>query len=150
MKALLLPLAAAAALLASCAPSNPQARIEQAPHLFENLSAEHRRAVTEGRIERGMSPDDVYLAWGRPASEYVGEESGQRTLRWDYAGSRPVYTTDTFATFGYGRYPYGRLGRYGYYGYPTYGTGTSVTYVPYRKATVWFRNDRVTKWERRR
>ncbi|MEP4077047.1 hypothetical protein [Haloferula sp.] len=130
------------ALIGACAPTTPATRIEQNPGKFWKLSDEDQALIRQGQIRRGMSPDAVYYAWGKPAREFSGADESSSTMRWDYTGSTPVYSTG-FAG-GY-RGGYGRYGRY----YPRYGYGYSqqVTYVPYRKSTVWFRNNRVTKWE---
>jgi hypothetical protein len=131
--------------LVSCVPSTPEARIAAQPALFDQLPDRQQELVRQGRIDKGMGTDAVYLAWGRPAREYEGSENGVATLRWDYAGTTPVYTNQFH---GYGGYRYGRYGRYGYpYGY---GIGHEVTYLPYRRASVIFRNGRVTSWERTR
>ncbi len=136
----ILALAGCAALLASCAPVTPDARINANPTLYSKLSEKEKSLVREGRIANGMSPDAVYLAWGRPSREYEGHERGKATLRWDYTGTMPVYTT------GWSGY-YGSYWRRPYYGYAL---GPEVTYVPYRRASVWFENRRVTSWERAR
>jgi hypothetical protein len=143
MKFLAAPLLALA--FASCAPSTPEARIAAQPALFDKLPDRQQELVKQGRIDKGMGTDAVYLAWGRPAREYEGSEGDVATLRWDYAGSTPVYSNQVY---GYGGYRYGRYGRYGYpYGY---GIGQEITYVPYRRASVLFHNGRVASWERSR
>ncbi len=145
MKTAFLSLAVLPLLLVSCAPTTPEARIAAQPALFDKLPAKQQELVRQGRIDKGMGTDAVYLAWGRPAREYEGNDGGVPTLRWDYAGTTPVYTNEIY---GYGGYRYGRYGRYGYpYGY---GIGQEVTYVPYRRASVLFRNGRVSSWERKR
>lgn len=135
--------------LVSCVPSTPQARIDKEPGKFAALSEKQRNLVQQGQISRGMPQDAVYLAWGRPAGVFQGSKDGKSTERWDYAGSRPVYTTGFYGAYGYG---YGRYGGRGRYGYPGLGfaMGPEVAYVPYRIASVWFVNDRVDSWERAR
>lgn len=133
---------------ASCALSTPEARIAAQPVLFDKLPDRHQELVRQGRIDKGMNTDAVYLAWGRPAREFEGSEGGAATLRWDYAGTTPVYTNQIYGYGGYGGYRYGRHGRYGYpYGY---GIGQEIAYVPYRRASVLFHNGRVASWERSR
>ena len=137
-------LAAAFALLAvACAPSTPASRIESNPTLYAALSDKHKSLVQQGRIVEGMAPSAVFLAWGRASRDYVGSENNTPTRIWEYTGKQPVYSTRYYGGYGYGGY--GRYGRSRYYGY---GVSPAVTYVPYRKATVWFRNDRVTRYER--
>lgn len=131
--------AAAALVLGACTTPSPQTRIADNPQLFAALSPAHKELVSQGRIDRGMSPEAVFLAWGRASSVYEGSRGNTPILRWDYAGSRPVETMSVFGGYGYGRF-----GRYGF------GGGPEVAFVPYRAATVWFENQRVTSWERLR
>lgn len=91
-----------------------------------------------------MSPEAVLLAWGSPANKSEGFRNGRDTERWEYAGTRPVYTTHFGGGYGrgfYGPYRYSGVGM---------GLGPDVTYVPYRRASVWFVNGRVDEWERLR
>ncbi|MCW1885242.1 hypothetical protein OKA04_10925 [Luteolibacter flavescens] len=145
-----LVLAAALSVLvfASCVPSTPAARIAAQPGMYDRLPAKHQELVSRGELAKGMSTDAVYLAWGRASREYEGSENGASTLRWDYAGSTPVYSNSFYSGWGYGM-GYGRYGRYGY-PYSTYGLGQEITYVPYRRASVLFSNGRVKSWERSR
>ena len=69
------------ALFVSCAPSTPETRIAANPAKYESLSAKHRDLVRQGRIDTGMSPDAVSLAWGSPDRRYDGGEDGARTSR---------------------------------------------------------------------
>ena len=150
MKSMLLPAALSATILASCAPSTPAARIAAQPAMFNALPAKQKEQVRQGHIDKGMGTDAVYLAWGKASREYDGYEGSTRTLRWDYNGSTPAYSSGYFGAFGWGS------GRFGpYYGYNPYhfygvGYGPEVTYVPYRRASVLFRNGRVTSWDRSR
>lgn len=146
MKAMLIALAAGLSLV-SCVPSTPQARIDRNPGKFSALSQKNQTLVQQGQIARGMPPDAVFLAWGGPAGVFQGSKHGKSTERWDYAGTRPVYTTGFYGSYGYGRY--GRRGRYGYSGLG-FGMGPEVAYVPYRIASVWFENNSVDAWERAR
>ena len=131
-------------LTAACVPSTPQTRIQQDPRRFEALPAKHRSLVEQGKISRGMGKDAVYLAWGRPSGVFQGSKNGRATERWDYAGTRPVYTTNFYGAYGPWYGPHGC--RRGYYGY--YGFGPEIAYVPYRLASVWFIDERVDSWER--
>ncbi len=134
----------AALLLVSCVPSTPQARIQQEPQKFAALSKNHQTLVQQGQLSRGMSRDAVYLAWGDPSRVFQGSKNGSSTERWDYAGSRPIYTTSFYGAYGF---PHGGYGHYGYSGVG-FGFGPDVTYIPYRVASVWFLNSRVDSWER--
>lgn len=137
---------AAGFFLASCVPSTPQARIQQHPEKFQALGQNHQSLVQQGQIARGMNADAVYLAWGAPAETFQGSKDGKSTERWDYAGSRPVYSTNFYGAYGYGYGPYGRRGYSGY----GLGYGPEVAYIPFRLASVWFVNSRVDSWERAR
>lgn len=132
----------AAAVISSCAPMTPQARIERNPEKFAALPKSQQELVEKGLISRGMRPDAVYLAWGGPDRTFDGSKDSRSTQRWDYAGTRPVYTTNYFGGFGYNGY-----GPYGYSGLGL-GFGPDVAYIPYRVASVWFVDDRVDAWER--
>ena len=146
MKAVLFPTALSAVIFASCAPSTPAARIAAQPAMFESLPARQKDLVRQGQIDKGMGTDAVYLAWGRASRVYEGSEGGDPTLRWDYNATSTIATNSygNFGPYGWGYgYGYGwRYGRYPYY------AGPDVTYVPYRKATVLFRNGRVDSWEK--
>lgn len=133
--------------LAACVPSTPEGRIAAYPEMFQGLDGRHQQLVREGRIERGMPPPAVFLAWGRPAREYAGADERSSTLRWDYHGSQPVTTTHLGFSYGRSRY----RGPYGHFG-PAYdyAFAPQVTYVPYLRAAVWFRDEQVTRWEQSR
>lgn len=132
-------------LVSSCVPSTPQTRIQQHPELFAALAPKDQQLVQQGTLAKGMSPDAVLLAWGPPAQRVEGFQAGKVSECWNYAGAYPVYSQSFYGGYSYG---YGRYGRHHYpYGA---GFGPEVTYVPYRKATVWFVDHRVDAWERTR
>jgi hypothetical protein len=133
-------------IVASCAPSTPATRIANNPEQFDNLTNREQEIVRQGGIAKGLSKDAVLLSWGEPARRYEGSQGGKSTERWDYSGSRPVYSTNFYGGYGYGRYgPYGGYGRYSGVGL---GLGPEVTYIPYRTATVWFVGHNVDSWEK--
>lgn len=137
----------AALVFPSCAPSTPQARIEREPEKFAALGQRDQSLVQQGKLARGMSPDAVTLAWGVPDQRFEGSKNSKHSERWDYAASRPVYSTPYFGGFGYG---YGGSGPYGRGSYSGFALGPEVAYVPYRFASVWFVSGRVDSWERSR
>jgi len=139
--------AATATLFAACAPSTPQSRVEANRAAYAGLTERQQSLVSQGQIEEGMPPQAVYIAWGKPSRDYVGQDGGEATRVWEYSGSQPVYSTNYYGGYGYRSGGYGRYRRSSYYGY---GVSPQVTYVPYRKATVWFIDDQVRKWERAR
>ena len=128
--------------ISSCAPSTPAARIAANPAAYDALPAKQQQQVSEGQIARGMSPEAVLLAWGRPSRQIEQMRAEGPVERWDYTGSRPVYVNNFYGGFGYGRY--GRCGRYSGIGM---GWGPEVAYVPYLRASVWFKNGKVDEWE---
>ena len=132
-------------LLVSCVSYTPQTRIQQNPRMFSSLSAKDQDLVQRGLIARGMTPDAVFLAWGKPTAVMVGSRNNKNSERWDYAGARPVYTSSFYGSYGTGGY-HGR-GGYGYSGFG-FGMGPDVAYVPHRLASVWFINHTVDAWER--
>lgn len=148
MKAVLFPAALSVLIFASCAPSTPAARIAAQPAMFESLPGKQKDLVRQGQIAKGMGTDAVYLAWGRASRVYDGSDGGNATLRWDYNASTaiPSNSYGYFGPYGWG-YGYGAGWRYGRYPYP-YFAGPDATYVPYRKATVLFREGRVDSWEK--
>lgn len=134
--------ALAAMWLVSCAPTTPEYRISERPQVFEKLSAKEKDLVRNGEIAKGMEKDTVALAWGSPSNRLEGLKDGKMMERWDYEGSRPVVTNNFF-----GGYRSGYLGSYSYSGIGG-GFGPQITYVPYRKSTVWFVRGKVDEWER--
>lgn len=129
------------ALLASCS-STPQSRIQKNPEMFLRLSKKQQTLVSEGRIDRGMSPPAVYLAMGHPDTKIAGNRDGQSYMRWDYTVLMPVYTS------GFGGY-YGQSGYYGRGHYhPAY--YPTISYIPTRGSSVFFRKGVVAGWERDR
>lgn len=144
----LIPALLAGLVVSACAPSTPQARIDNSPGKFAALSHREQDLVRHGEVSQGMSEDGVLLAWGPPARVFEGSKRSKPASRWDYVGSRPVYTNFYGGGLGYGYGGYGRSR----YGYTTLGVGLGpeVTYIPQRMATVWFESHRVESWERAR
>jgi len=129
-------------ILPSCVPSTPRSRIEQRPQDFERLSREHKKLVLNGEIGKGMSKEAVAIAWGSPAARVDGLRNGKAMERWDYQGQQPVVVNPFFG--GYSRSIHGPYRYSGFSG----GIGTQVAYLPFRRASVWFVNDKVSEWER--
>ncbi|HEY1080702.1 MAG TPA: hypothetical protein VGE29_00480 [Prosthecobacter sp.] len=153
--ALALMCAAVAVVLTSCA-SPVERRIASNPEIYSKLSDSDKVLVNQGRIREGLNKEGVFLAWGRPDHVAEGVQKGVKTEKWTYVGSQPVYTQSY--GFGWGPgwgwgggYGYGR--GWGYYGaWDPYwgGFGPSVTYVPYKAASVSFRSNRVVEYMRGR
>ncbi|QTN33438.1 hypothetical protein HZ994_14305 [Akkermansiaceae bacterium] len=131
-------------LAVSCAPQTPDYRISMRPAAFERLSEKNRELVRKGEIAKGMDREAVELAWGSPSGRVEGLRDGKPMERWDYQGTKPVVTNNFFGGYGYGAYgPYRYSGLGG-------GFGPQVSYLPYRKSSVWFIGGRVDAWERTR
>lgn len=128
-------------LLASCS-STPQSRIQKNPEMFLSLPAKQQELVKQGKIDQGMNQSAVYLAMGNPDGKITGNREGRSFVRWDYSILVPVYTSG----FG-GYYGHGYRGRGGYYGAGYYPT---VSYVPTRGSSIYFRKGAVVGWERAR
>lgn len=128
----------AACALSSCSSVTPADRIAQNPVIFQSLTPAQQLLVQQGRIEKGMSPDAVILAWGAPDSQVQGEKDGRKTDRWIYNGYETVTVMSDSVTPFYG--PYGWYDPY----YPR----TSTAYVPTQRAYVEFVNGKVSSWEK--
>lgn len=135
--------AAAVLLLPNCTPSTPQTRIDRNYSLYESLPPRHQELVSQGRIEKGMSKQGVYLAFGQPSRKSEGFRDGASFERWDYTGLRPYYYNSVHGYFGRG---WGHH-RYDHY-YHGFAFAPTVEYVPYRSSTVLFRRGVVDAWER--
>jgi len=143
MKIILLFFLPLSAFLASCS-STPAVRIQQNPTLFNPLSTQHKKLVSQGKIAKGMTQPTVFLAMGNPSSKSAGEQHGKSFERWNYSEYVPVYS-DGFSPY-YGS-NYGH--RYGYNGgCGRYGISPSVHYHPRHATSVHFRHGKVTGWDR--
>ena len=129
-------------LFAACTSSTPQERILKNGAKFTNLPAKHQELAERGELARGMSADAVFLAWGAPSQRYQGLQGNIVTDRWDYFTSTPVVNNHFDMHYGIGR-GWGRRGSYSGFSF-----GPEIQYVPYRKATVLFKNSKVDSWER--
>ena len=124
-------------------------RIARNPTLFMAQPREHQRLIERGELARGMSRDAVTLAWGAPSETYEGTENGDLMERWSYLGRRNVYH-DNLA-FGYGigwGVPARGAWCYGPGPYHNVGFAQQVSQIPYQKAYVIFKNNKVDSWER--
>jgi hypothetical protein len=82
----LLLLALPLLFLLGCKTSTIQSRIQERPAAYAALTPDLRADVDAGRIRVGMTPDAVYLSWGKPAQILEGgNEQGQVTT-WLYEG----------------------------------------------------------------
>jgi hypothetical protein len=85
MKSVLLFLCAGL-FLTGCATSTIQSRRQERATSYAALSAEFKTQVSAGQIQRGMTPDAVYIAWGQPAQILQREDPQGRVTTWLYEG----------------------------------------------------------------
>lgn len=152
-------LAGGLALLAGCgSPTSPNAimdRVDANRDVYETWPLEIKDAVLSGQVLRGMTPDMVYVARGKP-SERIDRGNGDEIWVYRIAGSGgggsiiPRGTTVSVGTGGGAGYPYPT-----YPGtYPTTGTGIYVPPIvlgggggsaePDLEEQIVFRNGKVT------
>jgi hypothetical protein len=88
-----------------------------------------KRAIRQDRVERGMTREQVELAWGRPSSARSLPEGGER---WDFERAVLDITDHVdwtrypggsafHAGYGWGGWGWGYGGRRGWYGGPAFG-----------------------------
>jgi hypothetical protein len=107
----------------------------------------NQELVKQGLIARGMSPDAVELAWGKPSRIIEGSSNSKPTERWEYAGTQPAYWVNHTGGYGYGMNGFSQ-GGYGDGSRVSFGLYPDIVYVPYRVASVGFVNHRVASWEK--
>ncbi|AOS44100.1 hypothetical protein Verru16b_01161 [Lacunisphaera limnophila] len=128
-------------LLAACSsPTSPNAimdRVDANRDVYESWSIETKDAVLSGIVQKGMTPDMVYVARGKP-TEKVDRGNGDEVWVYRISGGSsggsilPRGSTVSVGTGGSG-YPGGIYPGGGYpgSGYPgTYPTGGSGVYIP--------------------
>jgi len=130
--------------LMSCS-STPASRIKESPQVFNALPTQQKQLVSQGRIEQGMTPPAVYLAWGDPSRVAEGVINGQQAMRWIYSTLQPVYSPPP--TFWGGPF-WGGPGFYPNLYYPYYPYYNDINYVPVNTGHVLFINGKVKSWEK--
>jgi len=73
-------------LLAGCATSTVQSRLQERSAAFNGLSPEQQQLVRQGEIKIGMPEDAVYIAMGPPADVVESESQNGRVKTWIYYG----------------------------------------------------------------
>lgn len=73
-------------LLTGCATSTIESRRRERAEGFAALTPELQALVKEGQIRRGMTPDAVYIAWGKPAQILQREDQQGVVTVWLYHG----------------------------------------------------------------
>lgn len=61
-----------------------QSRIRERRESFEKLPPRDRELIQHKQIREGMSPDAVYIAWGKPDEITRGVRAGQPFETWLY------------------------------------------------------------------
>ena len=129
-----------ASVMVSCMASTPGDRISRNPTLYNSLPTHQQQLVQQGRIETGMSPDAVFLAWGAPDSEPVcGEKKGVKTERWVYLSYEPITVMPAWGGFSHCHSACCA---------PFY-DNSGTAFIPYPSAYVEFENGKVTEWEKK-
>jgi hypothetical protein len=152
----LLASALVAITLMSCA-SALERRITSNPQIYNSLTTKDQLLVQQGQIREGMTKEAVFLSYGRPDAVSNGKQKGASIEKWIFMDSQPVYADNMGWGGGWGGYGGGWGGAWGgyrgrgcgYYGGwdPYYmNMAPTVMYVPYKAATVTFRNNRVTEF----
>jgi hypothetical protein len=72
--------------LLGCATSSVETRKKERPAYYAALTPEQKQLVDQGKIQVGMTPDAVYLAWGSPAEILESETPEGHTTNWIYHG----------------------------------------------------------------
>ncbi len=75
-----------AAVAGGCS-SSQMNRIDQNRHIYEQWPLETRQAVLDGKVEVGMTPDMVFVAWGKPSEVVTHPSSGDEIWVFRRGGS---------------------------------------------------------------
>ena len=127
----------------SCSSNTPQTRIEKNPKIYRSLTEAEKALVEVGKIQNGMSPPAVFLAWGSPDGRAEGESKGNRYEQWVYRSLRPVAVQSTWGGWGPGWRGWGGWGPWGW----SNGIATNITYIPQDSSWVKFVNNKVESWQ---
>jgi hypothetical protein len=139
----------------SCSSNTPQSRIEKNPRIFRALSTSEQALVEAGKIQDGMSPGAVFLAWGPPDGRAEGEKEGKRYEQWTYDSLSPVVIQSAWGGWGPG-WGWGGWGGWNRAGIAGPGWGpwgwnnglaTDVAFIPQTSSWVNFVNNRVDGWQ---
>lgn len=67
--------------------SGQMSRIDQNRDLYEQWPLEVRQAVLDGKVEPGMTPDQVFVSWGKPAEVVTQSKNGDEIWVYKRGGS---------------------------------------------------------------
>ncbi len=73
-------------VLTGCATSSIESRRRERSAAYATLSPEMKSQVDQGQIRRGMTPDAVYIAWGKPSQVLQQEDQRGLVIFWLYHG----------------------------------------------------------------
>jgi hypothetical protein len=73
-----------------CQTAAPHLRSKADREAYAQLTAEDRTSVDSGRLQKGMTPATVALAWGRPTQRRPYLDRGKERLEWLYWGTHWV------------------------------------------------------------
>jgi len=132
-------------------------RIEKNPERFASLSPDQQELAEQGKIEKGMHKDGVYIAMGKPDKVTQGANSRGDYEQWNYYRLQPIITHRIGGYWGSGyggrfggRHSSGYGGRFGgrySSGYGGWGYSPTVTYIPRKSASVQFSGDYVDEYQ---
>ncbi len=66
---------------------------------FAGQPARDRQLALNGDVRDGMSPDTVFVAWGKPAQIYRGTANGRPLEAWVYLRAAPARPSPDFGNF---------------------------------------------------
>ena len=125
-----------ALIVAGCASSTIEKRKRENYGAYSGLPSDIQSAVDQGQVKVGMSPEAVYIAWGKPSQVLTNESSQGTFVTWLYQGNRlksyHYWTYHTYLSDGYS------------WGHPY--LATSYFPVEYVSAEVTFRDGLVAEW----
>jgi hypothetical protein len=127
------------AALLGCQSPSPRLRSKADVDTYSRLSTEERAAVDAGVLRKGMTPETVRLAWGRPTRKRLLVDQGKQQTEWSYYGTRWVDEP----TWDYTSY----MDRYGN---PTMEFRMKRVGIPFLRARAVFENEQVVDWEETR
>lgn len=133
------------ALSACTNTDTPAYRIAQNPKIYQDLPAREQELVSQGKIEEGMTPKAVFLAWGYPNSTpFQGVNKGKSITRWVYTQDEAVTTMSNW-----GGPSWGPAGWYDPFNSDPFAYGgTATTFIPKDVASVSFEDGQVVAWEK--
>jgi len=124
------------AALLGCQSPGPQLRSKADFDTYSRLPAEEREAVDAGVLRKGMTPETVRLAWGRPTSKRMLVDQGKQQTEWSYYWTRWVDQP----TWDYMSY----MDRYGN---PMMEFRMKRVGIPFLRARAVFENEHLVDWE---